>query len=61
MRYDTYANGEHYQIVFRDGIHKVLKETPYFMPDNEVVFTGHYEDCVDWINNELEKENRYEI
>lgn len=47
-RHDTYTGGEHYWIMFRNGIHKVFMETPDFMPENEIVFVGHYEDCVDW-------------
>ena len=51
MRKDTYTGGEHYWIQFENGIHVVKRETPDFEPENEVVFKGHYEKCVKFIND----------
>ena len=49
FRMDTYIGNEHYWIRFKNGTHEVRHETPDDCPDNETVFTGHYEKCVEWI------------
>lgn len=51
MRKDTYTGGEHYFILFKEGTHAVIRETPDFEPENEVVFTGKYEKCSEYIDN----------
>lgn len=51
FRHDTYTGGEHYWIEYKDGTHVVRRETPDCYDDNETVFTGHYEQCVEWIEN----------
>lgn len=55
-RHDTYTGGEHYWVRFHNGTHEVMKETHFSCLDNKVVFSGHYEDCVDFIEN-LVREN----
>lgn len=49
FRMDTYIGNEHYWIRFNNGTHEVRHETPDDCPDNETVFTGRYEKCVEWI------------
>ena len=51
MRHDIYTGGEHYWIRFYNGIHEVRRETPDFMDDNETVFTGHYKECVKYLED----------
>lgn len=45
FRMDTYIGYEHYWIRFNNGTHATTEDCP----DNETVFTGHYEKCVEWI------------
>jgi len=52
IRKDTYTGGFHYWIDFRDGQSVVLREMPDPFPENEVMFAGHYEKCLEWIENE---------
>ena len=49
FRMDTYIGNEHYWIRFKNGTHEVRHATSEDCPDNETVFTGHYEQCVEWI------------
>lgn len=56
MRYDTYTGGEHYWIRFYNGIHEVRRETSDCCDDNETVFAGHYEKCIEYLEN-LKVEN----
>lgn len=49
FRMDTYIGYEHYWIRFNNGTHEVRHATTEDCPDNETVFTGHYEQCVEWI------------
>ena len=52
FRMDTYTGGEHYFIRYNKGTHEVRRELPDCYDDNETVFTGYYEECVEWIENE---------
>ena len=65
FRMDTYIGNEHYWIRFKNGTHEVRHETPDDCPDNETVFTGHYEQCVEWIKEavkaDLESKEETEI
>lgn len=56
FRMDTYIGNEHYWIRFKNGTHEVRHETPDDCPDNETVFTGHYEQCVEWIKKAVNAE-----
>lgn len=49
FRNDTWIDGVNYWIRFHNGTHEVRRETPDCMDDNETVFTGKYEDCVEWL------------
>ena len=40
MRKDTYTGGEHYYILFKEGRHAVMRETPDFESENEVIYQG---------------------
>ena len=54
MRHDTWTGGDHYWIRFHNGTHEVRRELPEeYYDDNETVFTGHYGECVEWINNKV--------
>jgi len=55
FRNDTYTGGEHYWIRFHNGIHEVVRETFEKIQD-EVVFVGHYEKCIDYLE-QLKIEN----
>ena len=60
FRMDTYIGNEHYWIRFKNGTHEVRHATSEDCPDNETVFTGHYEQCAEWIKeavNAEEEEN----
>jgi hypothetical protein len=49
FRFDTYTGGEHYWIRVNNGSCEVRRETYESEPDNETVFRGSYEACIDWI------------
>lgn len=51
IRHDTYTATNHYWIRFHNGTHEVRRATPDWEEDNETVFTGHYEDCVKYIDD----------
>ena len=61
FRMDTYIGNEHYWIRFKNGTHEVRHATSEDCPDNETVFTGHYEKCVEWIKEAVnaDLENRW--
>ena len=61
MRKDTYSGGEHYYIIFKNGNHAVMRETPDFEPENETVFTGHYEKCVKFIDDLVNANADYDL
>lgn len=51
FRHDTLTlANEHYWIRFHNGTHEVRHETPSYEDDNETVFTGTYEECVQFID-----------
>ena len=59
MRHDRYIGYHHYWIRFFNGTHEVRRseEVNYDEYEIETVYTGHYEDCVNFIN---EREIEYE-
>lgn len=61
IRNDIYTGGEHYWIRFRNGTHEVRRETGPSFPDNETVFTGRYEQCIDYLNRLLEENADYDL
>jgi len=61
FRHDTYTGGEHYCILYENGTHVVLRETPDCYDDNETVFTGTYEQCVEWIENTRVENADYDL
>lgn len=50
MRHDRFTTHDHYWIRFYNGTHQVRRATPDWEEDNETVFEGHYEDCVNFID-----------
>ena len=61
MRKDTYTGGEHYYILFKQGTHMVMRETPDFEPENEVIYRGNYKDCSNYIDNIVIKNFEYDL
>ncbi len=57
-RHDTYTGGEHHWIRFYDGTHEVRKEG---YSHNETVFTGHYEQCLKWLENKVAEDLEYNL
>lgn len=55
FRHDKYIGTYHYWIRFYNGTHEVRKAEPdnpnYDEIEIETVFTGHYEDCVKYIDD----------
>jgi hypothetical protein len=47
-----YVAGQEYVITFKDGIHHVFEVYPDDAPSHEL-FTGHYDECVDYKNELL--------
>ena len=56
-RHDTYTGGEHYWIMWHDGNHHVYCEDG---DKNVIVFTGWYERCVAYINQQVEVNYEYD-
>ena len=47
----TYTGGEMYWIAYYRGTHEVRRETPSCYDNNETVFTGSYEKCVQYLED----------
>lgn len=58
MRNDTFTGGEHYWIGFDNGTSVVYEEQ---LECNTIVFRGHYEECVNYINNLLIENVDYDL
>ncbi len=61
FRNDTYTGGEHYWVRFHNGTHEVRRETYASEPDNETVFAGNYEKCLDYLKKLLEENADYDL
>lgn len=60
-RYDTWTGGEYYWIDFYVGTHRVRKASPDWSDEpNETVFTGNFEACKKWIDDEVCKNYEYD-
>lgn len=47
------SDAHHYWINWRAGQHHVIKVEDCEHVDNEVLFSGHYEDCVKWMEDNI--------
>lgn len=56
----TYTGGEHYWIRYHEGTHEVRRETCPYEDDNETVFTGAYEECVEHLHQIIESNIEYD-
>lgn len=62
FRNDTYTGGEHYWIRFHNGTHEVRKADPDLEDlEIETVFTGHYEKCVQYIEDQVVANADYDL
>ena len=61
MRKDTYTGGEHYYIIFKDGTHAVMRETPDFDPENETIYQGAYNECSRYIDDLVINNYEYDL
>lgn len=60
-RYDTWTGGEYYWIDFYAGTHRVRRASPIWSDEtNETVFTGSFEACKKWIDDEVYKNYEYD-
>lgn len=49
MSYNRYIGSREYVIAFRRGTHVVIEVLPDGSPEHPVVFSGHYDACVEWL------------
>lgn len=61
QRHDTWTGGEHYWIRWGDGQHEVRMELPDIYDDNQTVFTGTYEACIEYLDNLIIENAEYDL
>jgi hypothetical protein len=60
-RYDIWTGGEYYWIDFHDDAHRVRKASPdWSNAPNETIFTGNFEDCKKWVDDEVCRNYEYD-
>ena len=60
-RYDSWTGGEYYWIDFYAGTHRVRKASSDWSDEpNETVFTGNFEACKKWIDDEVCRNYEYD-
>ena len=60
-RYNTWTGGEYYFIIFENGQHHVKKASPDWSDEpNETMFSGNWENCKQWIDEEICRNYEYD-
>lgn len=63
--HETWTGGEHFWIQYKNGTHVLLRETCEETceceSESEIVFTGHYEKCLEELERIVEANFEYDF